>query len=89
MKKIIKKDFELGDVVVERNTGNGRKRVGEIVFMTEGKRPKLKLVELAPRSLSPKFSGNFGRLRFFSAQHEKCRKLKVLNIIIYMQFKKM
>jgi len=37
MKKIIKKDFELGDVVVERNTGNGRKRVGEIVFMTEGK----------------------------------------------------
>ena len=80
MKKIIRKDFELGDVVVERNTGIGRKRVGEIIFMTEGNRPKLRLVELTPRSLSPKFSGNFGRLRFFSAQHAKCRKLKVLNI---------
>ena len=80
MGKISRKDFELGDVVVERNTGTGRKRVGEIVFITEGKRPKLKLVELTPRSLSPKFSGNFGWLRLFSSQHEKCRKLKVLNI---------
>ena len=80
MKRIIPKSFELGDIVVERNTGSGRKRVGEIVFITEGKRPKLKLLELAPRSLSPKFNGNYSRLKYFSSPREKCRKLLVLNI---------
>jgi hypothetical protein len=80
MKRIIPKSFELGDIVVERNTGSGRKRVGEIVFITEGKRPKLKLLELAPRSLSPKFNGDCSRLKYFSSPREKCRKLLVLNI---------
>lgn len=72
--------FELGDIVVERNTGKERKRVGEIVFITDGKRPKLKLIELAPRTLNPKFIGNYARLRYFSSPREKCRKLKVLNV---------
>ena len=80
MKNKFSSSFELGDIVVERNTGAGRKRVGEIVFITEGKRPKLRLIELAPRSLSPKFSGNHSRLRFFSTPPEKCRRLKVINI---------
>lgn len=72
--------FEVGDVVVERNTGEARKRVGEIVFITDGKRPKLKLLELAPRSMSPKFNGNYSRLRYFSSAQEKCRKLRIINI---------
>ena len=80
MKNRLSSSFELGDVVVERNTGAGRKRVGEIVFITEGKRPKLRLVELAPRSLSPKFSGNFSKLRYFSTPPENCRRLNILNI---------
>ena len=72
--------FELGDVVVERNTGVARKRVGEIVFMTEGKRPKLRLVELAPRSLSPKYNGNYSKLRYFTTPPENCRRLNIINI---------
>lgn len=80
MKRVIPNSFELGDIVVERNTGSGRKRVGEIVFITEGKRPKLKLLELSPRSLSPKFNGNYSKLKYFNSPREKCRKLLVLNI---------
>ncbi len=80
MKKAFLHSFELGDIVVERNTGNGKKRVGEIVYVTEGKRPKLKLLELMPRSLSPKFNGDFSRLKYFSSPQEKCRKLKVLGL---------
>ena len=80
MNRIIHNSFELGDVVVERNTGIGKKRVGEIVFITDGKKPKLKLLELTARSLTPKFSGNFSRLRYFSSAREKCRKLNVLKM---------
>ena len=80
MNKILPYTFELGDIVVEKNTGSTRKRVGEIVFISEGKRPKLKLLELIPRNLIPKFDGSFSRLRTFSSPKENCRKLKVLNI---------
>ncbi|MEK9771942.1 MAG: hypothetical protein VW576_00105 [Opitutae bacterium] len=80
MKRISPHIWQLGDIVVEKNSGFARKRVGEIVFITEGKKPKLKLLELAPRSLSPKFAGNYARLRFFNTLQENCRKLKVLNI---------
>ena len=38
--------FELGDIVVERGTSGKRKRIGEIIFIKEGKRTKLKLIEL-------------------------------------------
>ena len=67
MNKILPYTFELGDIVVEKNTGSTRKRVGEIVFISEGKRPKLKLLELIPRNLIPKFDGSFSRLRTFSS----------------------
>lgn len=80
MKRVLPHTFELGDIVVEKNTSFGRKRVGEIVFITEGKRPKLRLIELSPRSLCPKFNGNYARLRHFSTLRENCRKLRVINI---------
>ncbi len=71
--------FKPGDIVVEKNTGSQRRRVGEIVLITESKRPKLKLIELIPRSLSPKFTADYSKLRYFSSPIEKCRKLKLAN----------
>ena len=69
--------FELGDIVVERSTSGKRKRIGEIIFIKEGKRTKLRLIELVPKSLSPKFSENHSRLRHFTLPIECCKKLKL------------
>jgi hypothetical protein len=69
--------FKLGDIVVERSTNGSRKRIGEIVFIKEGKRTKLKLIELIPKSLSPKFSENHSRLRYFTLPIECCKKLNL------------
>ena len=74
------KTFDLGDIVVERNPGTGKKRVGEVVFISSGKKNKLRLIELSPRSLKPKYSQNYTRLRFFSTVEDECRKLNVFNI---------
>ena len=69
--------FELGDIVMERSSNGKRKRIGEIIFIKEGKRAKLKLIELIPKSLSPKFSQNYSKLRYFTLPIEHCKKLKI------------
>jgi hypothetical protein len=68
--------FELGDIVVEKGTSGKRKRIGEIIFIKEGKRTKLKLIELIPSSLGPKYSENHSRLRYFTLPIECCKKFK-------------
>ena len=80
MSRRISYSFKVGDIVIERNTGKARKRVGEIVFISDGRRPKLKLLELSPRSLIPKFNNNHSKLLHFSLAVENCRKLRVINI---------
>ena len=80
MKDLDKNIFNLGDIIIEKNTGETRKRVGEIVSIIEGKKTNLKIIELTPRSLKPKFSGNLEKLRIFTTQPSKCRKLRTIKI---------
>jgi len=67
--------FKLGDIVLAKDHTTGKKRLGEIVFIAEGKRAKFKLIELNPKNLSPKFTRNLTTLKYFSASVDRCKRL--------------
>ncbi len=71
-----KTEYCVGDIVVERNVPGKRKRYGEITTVIEDKKPKLQIVELRQRDLTPFFKGNEQRLRLFTTQATKVRKYK-------------
>lgn len=67
--------LEIGMIVEETSSSKSDKRLGEIVAIFGDKRKKLQVLELNRHDLSPFLSHAKDRLKFFTIDSEKCRKL--------------
>jgi hypothetical protein len=75
-RKLRKKEpLAIGDLVIERVATGKRKRIGEIIFMVEGKRRKLELLQLNHHDLSPLHRHNNEQLKFFRLRENECKRL--------------
>ena len=69
------KPFEIGDRIIERIPNGKKKRIGEILFVQEGKKNrKLELLQLSTHDLSPLRKGNL-ELKFFRLPEDRCKRL--------------
>ena len=68
------KPFEIGDRVIEIVSRNNKKRIGEVIFIQEGRVRKLELLQLNSRDLSPVRKGNM-ELKYFRIKESQCKKL--------------
>ena len=52
-----------------------KKRIGEIIFIIEGKRRKFELIQLNPHDLSPLHRHNNEQLKFFKLREDQCKRI--------------
>ena len=71
-----KKDtpLEIGEKIIERIPHRKKKRIGEVIFVQEGKTRKLELVQLNSHDLLPLRKGNL-ELKFFRLPEDRCKRL--------------
>lgn len=76
-KRKLKKNTPLtiGDLVIERVATGKRKRIGEIMFILEGKRRKFELLQLNHHDLLPLLRHNNEQLKFFRLREDQCKRL--------------
>ena len=74
-----KEVLKVGDLVVEKKARNKKKRIGEVIFVREGRRRKLEMIELNKHDLSPLNRGTMEGPKIFSLFDFECKKLKLLN----------
>ena len=67
------KSFQVGDRIIEKKSLGRNKRIGEVVFIREGKRRKIQLLELNKHDLSPVCNLDESRLKFFTLPENECR----------------
>ena len=72
--------LEIGDRVIEKFPSNQKKRIGEVIFVQEGRNRKLQLLQLNPHDLSPVRKSNL-ELKFFRISECKCKKLNGLKYL--------
>ncbi|MEC8043648.1 MAG: hypothetical protein VX130_03550 [Verrucomicrobiota bacterium] len=77
LKKRAKKPLEIGDFVMERKLTYLKRRVGEIIFIREGKRRKFELQLLNRHDLSPVNKGDLSGSRKFSLFENECKRLNM------------
>ena len=70
-----KTPLAIGDRVIERVPTGNKKRIGEIIFIIEGKRRKFELIQLNPHDLSPLHRHNNDQLKFFKLREDQCKRL--------------
>ena len=70
-----KTPLEIGDRVIERVSTGKKKRIGEIIFIIEGKRRKFELIQLNPHDLSPLHRHNKEQLKFFKLREDQCKRI--------------
>ena len=70
-----KTPLTIGDRVIERVPTGKRKRVGEIIFIIEGRRRKFELMQLNPHDLSPLHRHNNEQLKFFRLREDQCKRV--------------
>ena len=76
-KKTVKKhkDLTVGDRVIEKFPTSNKKRIGEILFVIDGKRKKFELLQLNRHDLSPLLRQNNEQLKFFRLREDQCKRL--------------
>ena len=75
-RKLKKKNpLMIGDHVIERVAIGKRKRIGEIIFILEGKRRKFELMQLNPHDLSPLNRHNNEQLKVFRLREDQCKRV--------------
>ena len=67
------KSLQVGDLIIENNSLRRNKRIGEVVFIREGKRRKIQLVQLNKHDLSPVCNLDESRLKIFTLPENECR----------------
>ena len=77
MRKKKQKLLEIGDRVIERISIGRKKRIGEIIFVQEGRTRKLELMQLNAHDLSPLRKSNL-ELKLFRLAESRCKKLNEL-----------
>jgi len=70
-----KAPLTIGDHVIERVATGKRKRIGEIIFIIEGRRRKFELMQLNPHDLSPLHRHNNEQLKFFRLREDQCKRV--------------
>lgn len=76
IRKLKKKTpLTIGDRVIERFPTGKRKRIGEIIFVIEGRRRKFELMQLNPHDLSPLHRHNNEQLKFFRLREDQCKRM--------------
>ena len=70
-----KTPLTIGDRVIERVPTGKRKRIGEIIFIIEGRRRKFELMQLNPHDLSPLHRHNNEQLKFFRLREDQCKRV--------------
>ena len=79
------KILEIGDRVIERISIGRKKRIGEIIFVQEGRTRKLELMQLNAHDLSPLRKSNL-ELKFFRLAESRCKKLNELKYFKKLTF---
>ena len=74
-----KEVFEIGDLVIEKKARCSKKRIGEVIFVCEGRRRKLEIIELNKHDLSPLNRGTMEGPKIFSLLDSECKKLKLFS----------
>ena len=72
--------FQVGDLVIEKKARSKKKRIGEVIFVREGRRRKLEMVELNKHDLSPLYRGTMEGPKIFSLFDSECKKLRQLSL---------
>ena len=85
MRKKKQKLLEIGDRVIERISIGRKKRIGEIIFVQEGRTRKLELMQLNAHDLSPLRKSNL-ELKFFRLAESRCKKLNELKYFKNLTF---
>ena len=60
------KSLQVGDLIIEKSRVGCKKRIGEVVFIREGKMRKIQLIQLNNHDLSPVYNSDESRLKFFT-----------------------
>lgn len=68
------KPLEIGDRVIEKVPIGKKKRIGEVIFVQEGRHRKLELLQLNRHDLTPLRRANL-ELKFFRIPENRCKKL--------------
>jgi hypothetical protein len=77
IKKKVEERFSIGDLVVEKKTQRNQKRIGEIIFVRDGRKRKLEMVELNKHDLRPIQKGSLDGPKIFSLDENACKKLNL------------
>ncbi len=72
------KKLAVGDLVVEKRIKKNKKRIGEVIFIREGRRRKLEMVELNKHDLRPLEKCSLDGPKVFSLDETACKKLNLL-----------
>ena len=77
IKKKVEERFSIWDLVVEKKTQRNQKRIGEIIFVRDGRKRKLEMVELNKHDLRPIQKGSLDGPKIFSLDENACKKLNL------------
>jgi hypothetical protein len=69
------KSLQVGDLIIEKSRVGCNKRIGEVVFIREGKMRKIQLIQLNNHDLSPVYNSDESRLKFFTLSENQCKIL--------------
>lgn len=69
--------LQVGDLIIVDKTESQKKRIGEVIFIREGRRRVLEVVELNRHDLSPRFSLDMQCQKTFRLNEEQCERMKV------------
>ena len=81
VKKIKRKadrPISVGDKIVEKIKTRAHKRIGEVLFIRDGKVPKVEILELNRHDLSPLKSTDLQKNKTFSLPISQCKHLNML-----------
>jgi len=78
--KDVKKPIEVGELIVHKDKISGRKRIGEIVGILDGRSRKFQVLEVNSHDFTPMFKENLSELKFFSCLASECKRLNLFRL---------
>ena len=69
--------LQVGDKIIEKVRTRSHKRVGEVLFIRDGKVPKIEILELNKHDLSPVKSADLQKNKTFSLPVSQCKRLNM------------
>ena len=85
LKKLHRIPIQVGDKIVEKHKTRSHRRIGEVLFIRDGKVPKAEIMELNKHDLSPVKTTDIQKNKTFSLPLSQCKRL---NMFRYQERKK-